>query len=255
MARRRMFSLDVVDTDAFLDLPSSSQALYFHLGMRADDDGFVSSPKRITATVSASPDDLRLLISKGFLIPFSSGVCVIRDWRKNNYIQNDRRTETAFVAEKAQLLVGADRAYQLSDTKCIQDVSVLDTQIRLGQDSTEKRRKVYGADKPPRARFVAPTLEEVKAYCHERGNKVDPQRFVDFYTANGWTQGKGKPIKDWKAAVRTWEHSSNQQKRQPAQQTKPDLSWRDSRSITIDDMVEYPEGSGQYRPRWEVPHD
>ena len=253
MARRRMFSLDVVDTDAFLDLPSSSQALYFHLGMRADDDGFVSSPKRITATVSASPDDLRLLISKGFLIPFSSGVCVIRDWRKNNYIQTDRRTETAFVAEKAQLLVGADRAYQLSDTKCIQDVSVLDTQIRLGQDSSEKRSKVYGADKPPRTRFIPPTLEEVAAYCRERGNKVDPQRFHDFYSANGWRQGRGKPIRDWRAAVRTWE-TGRQQERQPAQQ-QPDLSWRDSRSVTPDELVEYPEGSGHYRPRSEVPHD
>lgn len=252
MARRRMFSLDVVDTDAFLDLPSSSQALYFHLGMRADDDGFVSSPKRITATVSASPDDLRLLISKGFLIPFASGVCVIRDWKKNNYIQTDRRTETAFVAEKAQLLVGADRAYQLSDTACIQDVSILDTQNRLDQDREDEGNDKK-AGKPPRARFVPPTLEEVATYCRERGNDVNPERFIDHYAANGWVQGRGKPIRDWRAAVRTWEHGSSQQKRQPARQ--PDLSWRNSRSPTLDDMVEYPEGSGKYRPRWEVPND
>lgn len=92
MAKRRMFSLDVVDTDSFLDLPASSQSLYFHLGMRADDDGFVSSPKRITAMVGAAGDDLKLLIAKGFVIPFESGVCVIRDWRVNNYIQRDRYT-------------------------------------------------------------------------------------------------------------------------------------------------------------------
>ena len=94
MAKRRMFSLDVVDTDAFLDLPASSQSLYFHLGIRADDDGFVSSPRRITAMVSASADDLKLLAAKGFVIPFQSGVCVIRDCRINNYIQKDRYSPT-----------------------------------------------------------------------------------------------------------------------------------------------------------------
>ena len=102
MARRRMFSLDVIDTDSFLDLPASSQSLYFHLGMRADDDGFVSSPKRITAMVCASSDDLKLLVAKGFVIPFESGVCVIRDWRSNNYIQRDRYTPTIY-AEKRNL--------------------------------------------------------------------------------------------------------------------------------------------------------
>ncbi len=207
MARRRMFSLDVVDTDAFLDLPSSSQALYFHLGMRADDDGFVSSPKRITATVSASPDDLKLLVAKGFIIPFQSGVCVIRDWRKNNYIQADRRTETAFVEEKAMLQVGEDRAYRLMDTVCIQDVSKLYTQNRLDEISSDKSRKEERvvAGKPPRAaRFSPPTVEEVSVYCLERRNGVDPQRFVDFYSAKGWKIGKNG-MRDWKAAVRTWE--------------------------------------------------
>ena len=105
MAKRRMFSLDVVDTDAFLDLPASSQSLYFHLGMRADDDGFISSPKRITSMINASGDDLRLLIAKGFVIPFESGVCVIRDWRVNNYIQRDRYTPTLYRDEKHLLSV------------------------------------------------------------------------------------------------------------------------------------------------------
>ena len=222
MARRRMFSLDVVDTDAFLDLPSSSQALYFHLGMRADDDGFVANPKRITSTVSASPDDLRLLITKGFVIPFDSGVCVIRDWRKNNYIQSDRRTDTAFVAEKALLQVGEDRAYQLLDTTCIHPVSELDTQFRTGKSSSEKEK----TDKPPtRTRFIPPSLEEVSAYCRERANGIDAQRFLDFYSANGWVQGRGKPIRDWKAAVRTWERSAQKN----VASDEPDMSWRTAR--------------------------
>ena len=113
MAIRRMFSLEVVDTDAFLDLPASSQALYFHLGMRADDDGFVSSPKKITALVNCSPDDLSLLIAKGFIIPFQSGVCVIRDWKTNNSIRSDRYHETRYLEEKRQLSLLENGAYFL----------------------------------------------------------------------------------------------------------------------------------------------
>lgn len=130
MARRRMFSLDVVNTDAFLDLPSTSQSLYFHLGMRADDDGFVSSPKRISAMVNASGDDLKLLIAKGFLIPFASGVCVIRDWKVNNYIQRDRYTPTLYTEEKQKLTCDGTGRYAALDTPCIQDVSISDTQVR-----------------------------------------------------------------------------------------------------------------------------
>lgn len=131
MARRRMFSLDVVDTDAFLDLPASSQSLYFHLGMRADDDGFISSPRRIASTVNASADDLKLLIAKGFIIPFASGVCVVRDWKINNYIQRDRYTPTLYAEEKSQLESGKNGRYLPLDTKCIQTVSKPDTQERI----------------------------------------------------------------------------------------------------------------------------
>lgn len=103
MARRRMFSLDVVDTDKFLDMPSSTQALYFHLGMHADDDGFVSSPKRIAKTVNCSEDDLKLLIAKRYLIPFESGVVVISDWKINNWIRADRKQITRYKYEKSLL--------------------------------------------------------------------------------------------------------------------------------------------------------
>lgn len=126
MANRRMFSLDVVDTDSFLDLPISSQALYFHLGMRADDDGFVSSPKRVTAMIGANQDDLKLLIAKGFAIALRNGIVVIRHWRQNNYIQKDRYKETVYREELALLSV-ENGTYELNvskmDTSCIQDVS------------------------------------------------------------------------------------------------------------------------------------
>ena len=140
MAQRRMFSLSVVDTDMFLDMPASTQALYFHLGMRADDDGFVASPKKITAMVNCSADDLRLLIAKNFLIVFPSGVCVVRDWKQNNYIQRDRYHATRYITEKAMLSDGEDGAYSLLDTSCIQNVSIMDTEVRLGKESIGKSK-------------------------------------------------------------------------------------------------------------------
>lgn len=121
MAQRRMFSLSVVDTDRFLSLPVSAQNLYFHFGMRADDDGFVSAPRKIMAFVKSLEDDLALLVAKGFLIPFASGVCVIREWRVNNYIQRDRYRETRYLQEKSLLEVDSAGVYCLPEQSCIQD--------------------------------------------------------------------------------------------------------------------------------------
>lgn len=125
MANRRMFSLDVVDTDNFLDMSVSAQCLYFHLGMHADDDGFVSSPKRIMKSVGCNSDDLKILISKGYIIPFDSGVVVITDWKTNNYLRNDRYTGTRY-KEYKQLLV-EDNGKYLLNTSGIPDVYQTDT--------------------------------------------------------------------------------------------------------------------------------
>ena len=142
MARRRMFSLDVVDTDKFLDMPSSTQALYFHLGMHADDDGFVSSPKRIAKTVNCAEDDLKLLIAKGYLIPFESGVVVISDWKINNELKKDRYKPTIHLSEFEKIQTQKNKSYSLitsmTDTKCFQNVSKMDTQDSIGKDSIGK---------------------------------------------------------------------------------------------------------------------
>ncbi len=142
-----MFSLDVVDTDKFLELPASSQSLYFHLGMRADDDGFVSSPKKITSMVNCSNDDLKLLLAKGFLIPFESGIVVITDWKVNNYLRGDRYNETQYKDEKEFLSITNSGKYIMKndmDTTGVpndcQMVSKLDTQVRLGKDRVDKDR-------------------------------------------------------------------------------------------------------------------
>lgn len=103
MANKRMFSVDVVETDAFLDLPPKVQALYLHLGMRADDDGFVASPMRIARSINCTRNDLKRLESSGFVILFESGVVVITDWKVNNFLRKDRRTKTVHQSELSQL--------------------------------------------------------------------------------------------------------------------------------------------------------
>lgn len=128
MAKKRMFSLSVIDTDAFLDLPLSAQALYFHLAMRADDDGFIDRPKRIVSEVGANMDDIRILIAKRFLLVFDSGVIVIKHWRMHNTIQNDRYTPTKYQEELEMLYVKKNKAYSLdrgeSEEKALDDSNV-----------------------------------------------------------------------------------------------------------------------------------
>ena len=201
MARRRMFSLDVVDTDRFLDMPSSTQALYFHLGMRADDDGFVASPKRTAAMCGCSADDLNLLAAKGFVRPFESGVLVIVDWRKNNQIRPDRYTPTQFLDEKAQL--GIPAVNQTETKTSYQRVPQGRLgKIREGKDSVERERK---ADKPPRPRFTPPSEEEAITYfCGQGSSVAEAKSFFDYFTANGWKVGGRACMKDWQAAARNW---------------------------------------------------
>ncbi|MFS5256166.1 conserved phage C-terminal domain-containing protein [Streptococcus agalactiae] len=139
MAQRRMFSRKITETDRFLEMPLSSQALYFHLNMGADDEGFIDKAKTIQRTIGASDDDMKLLIAKGFLIPFDSGVVVIRHWRIHNYIQSDRFQSTLYQSEKAQLEYDKSKTASLKPIEnCIQNVSKMETQVRLSKGSLDK---------------------------------------------------------------------------------------------------------------------
>lgn len=111
-----MFSKTIIDSDIFLDMPLSTQALYFHLSMRADDDGFVNNPRKIQRMVGCGDDDIKLLIAKQFIIPFESGICVIKHWRIHNYIRNDRYKPTMYQEEKGQLLLEENNMYELSNS-------------------------------------------------------------------------------------------------------------------------------------------
>lgn len=208
MAERRMFAKTIIDSDAFIDMPVTARLLYYDLGMRADDDGFVNSPKKIMRMVGASQDDLAILISKKFIIPFETGVVVIKHWRIHNYIRQDRKHETKYEQEMSMLTIKENGAYTLVDTCQSSDRQLTGschTEVRLGEDSLGKDKE------EKRKRFTPPTLTDVKQYCEERNNHVDAERFIDFYESKGWMVGKSK-MKDWKAAVRTWEKNGTTQK-------------------------------------------
>jgi hypothetical protein len=139
-------------------------------------------------------------------------VLVITEWKLHNYIPSDRYHKTIYQDEAKQLTI-ENNVYMLpavsnSDTTCIQPVYKMDTEDRLGKDRLGKDRLEIDAENPQkRKRFTPPTVEEVSAYCQERKNGVDAQRFVDYYSSNGWKVGKNA-MKDWKAAVRTWERNA-----------------------------------------------
>lgn len=150
MAERRMFAKTIIDSDAFLDMPQSTQLLYFHLSMRADDDGFINNPKSIMRNVKCNDDDLTLLAAKKFIINFGSGIVVIKHWKIHNYIAKDRYKETKYKQEKSMLSLDENNSYTLEEnnmyTECIQPVYEMDTQVRLGKDRLGKDNNIISKD-------------------------------------------------------------------------------------------------------------
>lgn len=218
MAERRMFAKTIVLSDAFLDMPATARCLYFTLAMFADDDGFVNSPRGIMRQCGASDGDMQALLDRKFVLLFDSGVIVIKHWRIHNYIQKDRYKPTKYQDEYEYLTTDENGGYKL-DTNCIQTVSKMDTQVRLGEDS-------QGKDKDKAKRFIPPTIDEVRAYCEERKNNVSAERFMDYYTSNGWMVGRNK-MKDWKACVRSWE--KNQFSSSKKNQSVPDYMYQEEK--------------------------
>ena len=207
MAERRMFARAVTGGARFLRMPVTSRLLYYDLGMAADDDGCVEAFAVMRMT-GATEDDLKVLVSKGFVKILNDDlVSLILDWKVNNYIQKDRYHPSIY----AKLLND-----QSMDTECIQDVSNLDTQVRLGKVSIGKasigenstgevcvEKAAQSAKPPAHTRFSPPSVQEIEDYCTEKGFLLDAERFVDYYASIGWRVGKN-PMKDWRAAVRTW---------------------------------------------------
>ena len=178
MADKRMFSLKIVDSDLFLDMPLSSQCLYFHLSMRADDDGFVNNPKKIIKIIGANEDDLKILIAKGFVIVFDQGIIVITHWKINNFIRKDRYKPTMYIEQKQQLYQTENGAY-ISEEKV--GCHLVNQRLSSGQPSIGKGR----LDKV--------SIDKGRV---EQGNQTTPFSFYGEYKNISLTDEEYQKLKD-----------------------------------------------------------
>ena len=145
MAEKRMFAKSVVDSDAFIDMPLTAQALYFHLAMRADDDGFINNSRKITRMINASEEDFQILCAKNFVISFDSGIAVIKHWKLHNSIRGDRKKDTNYAEEFALLSEKENGIYTLCQPldghltdKCLSSDGQMTAQIRIEENRRDK---------------------------------------------------------------------------------------------------------------------
>ena len=224
MAERRMFAKTIIDSDMFLDMPLSTQALYFHLSMRADDDGFINNPRKIQRMIGAADDDLKVLVMKRFILPFDSGVVVIKHWKIHNYIRNDRYKETVYLEEKAQLELKENGVYTELDTAGIPDGiptgNQMETQDRLGKDrlgqvSVGEVIEEAAPPKPTRHKYgryknVLLTDEDYKKlqseFPHDYTERIE--RLSEYMASTG------KSYKNHLATIRNWARKDKPQQKQ-----------------------------------------
>ena len=232
MAERRMFAKTIIDSDAFLDMPLSTQSLYFHLSMRADDDGFINNPKKIQRMIGCADDDLKVLIAKNFIIPFESGIVVIKHWKIHNYIRNDRYKETVYKEEKALINTKDNNAYTLGIPSDNQVVYQMDTQVRLGKDrlgkdsiedisdSSESAPAPKKAVKHKHGEFLRVLLtdNEVEKLIEEYGKDMTVKliKFLDEYI-----EMKGYKAKSHYLAIRKWVVDAVKEQEIKKQRNKP----------------------------------
>ena len=209
MAKKRMFNVDIVGSDAFLDLPHTAQALYFQLGMRADDDGFVGNPKTIQRIAGTKASDLELLVKKRFLLQFPSGVVVIKHWKINNQIQKDRYTPTVYTEEYQSLYIKDNKSYTEMEKGCIQSVSEMDTQISIDKSRLDKNSR--GGEKHAHGFFanVLLTDDELQKLAAEIPNYEEYIEKLSHYI-----ESNGKKYKSHYATILMW-HRKDREK-QPA---------------------------------------
>ena len=176
MARKRMFDLEIINQDSFLDLPMESKALYFLLGMEADDEGFIN-PKKVLRLYGGTEDSLKVLIAKNFIIPFSTGVIVITDWKRNNYLDKKRVKETIYQDEKNQLTYNE----KTEKYECLTNVKQMLNQNRIEENSIEENINIYGEfknvklkkeeyDKLEKSNLL-PYIEKLSSYIASKGKK------------------------------------------------------------------------------------
>lgn len=214
MADRRMMTRKVTDEDKFMSLSSSAQALYLHLSMNADDDGFCNQITICMFRAHASVQDLEALLEKRYIYQFENGVIVIKHWRMANALRKDRYTPTIFQSELSQLGIDNNGVYTWLPDGC---QMVATDKDRLDKDRLEEIRVDKVNKKNNKSAFIPPTVEEVRNYCESRNNGIDAEEFVDFYTSKGWIVGKNSKMANWQAAVRTWERNSGGKKKKKSE--------------------------------------
>ena len=188
-----MFSKEITTSDTFVDMPMSSQLLYFHLGMEADDEGFIGNAKMLSRAYGANSDDLSLLKAKGFIIMFENGVSVVKDWNLNNKIRKDRIKPTIYRSEKSLLNVDIDGAYYLGNQMStnVQPIgNQMSAQVRLGKDRLGKDSKdiLSGSDEPDSTRIQ-------KSECD--------QMFETIWKLYPKKSGKANAKKDFDKAIKS----------------------------------------------------
>jgi len=222
MAERRMFAKTIIDSDAFLDMPSSTQVLYFHLSMRADDDGFINNPKKIQRMIGSGDDDLKLLIIKKFIIPFESGIVVIKHWKIHNYIQKDRYKTTIYQDEKSLLDTKENGTYKIKedipivlDTDCVQSVSNMEAQVSLGKVSIELGKEIEKEKKPIRHRYG----EYSRVLLNDLELEKLKDKFYDYETKiknlDEYIEMKGTKYKNHYLTILKWAEKDNPKSNQP----------------------------------------
>ena len=246
MAERRMFSKAVIDSDLFLDMPLTAQTLYFHMAMRADDDGFLDNHKKIQRMVGANDDDMKRLVDNQFIIMFESGVTVIRHWQVHNSIRKDRSKPTIYQAEKA-MLTTENGVYNLLDcqpsdnqmsTNCQPSDNQMSAQVRLGKVSIVKEKEIYkekekadavdNATAPPKkpkhkygeyknVLLTDDELEKLKAEFPQ-----DWQERIE--RLSEYIASTGRKYKNHLATIRVWARKSGGQQKareRPPEETAP----------------------------------
>ncbi|MBS0691290.1 DNA replication protein [Enterococcus faecalis] len=212
-----MFAKTIIDSDAFLDMPLSTQSLYFHLSMRADDDGFINNPKKIQRMVGCGDDDLKLLMAKRFILVFDSGVIVIKHWKIHNYIRNDRYKPTLYQEEKAELAEKNSKAYTFK-TEVIESENHLgipddnrmgyqmDTQVRLGKDRLVKDKKKNSVEP---SSTMPELFEKVwQTYPKKTNKKKAREQFLKKFKTEEDLESFKKGYKDYLAYIKLndWYH-------------------------------------------------
>ena len=196
MANKAIFSKTIIDTDAFLEMPATTQNLYFHLNMHADDDGFIGNPKRIGRMIGASDDDFKILIAKKFIIVFESGVIVIKHWRIHNTLSKMRYKETSYLDEKSQLLIKENNAYSLDEGKPLDDSRLVEMGKRQVRRTVDEQETNLSKDKLSKDKLSKDKPSKKKSA------KADLDGMIDSFTENEELREALKAFLDMRKSIK-----------------------------------------------------